>query len=139
MSLISLNGGCLCGAVRYEAGGEPVRFYHCHCSRCRKASGTGHASNIMLVPGTVKWLQGEDLLGRYKVPEAERFETCFCQRCGSPLPRELPELEMAVIPAGSLDNEPPLDPQARIFWDSRTDWSCPAGDLPVFAQYPPQT
>jgi hypothetical protein len=49
----------------------------------------------------------------------------------------VPELELVVIPAGSLDSAPPLAPQARIFWDSRADWSCAAGDLPVFAEYPP--
>lgn len=139
MAQITLNGGCLCGAVRYVCSGEPARFYHCHCRRCRKASGTGHATNFMLKPGEVDWLQGEDRLGRYKVPDAERFATCFCQTCGSPLPRVVPELGLVVIPAGSLDSEPPLRPQARIFWDSRADWSCAAGDLPVFAEYPPQT
>jgi len=139
MSEITLSGSCLCGAVRFEAVGEPARFYHCHCGRCRKASGTGHATNIMLKPGTVKWLQGEDLLGRYKVPEAERFATCFCRTCGGPMPRHVQELDLVVIPAGSLDSVPPMQPQARIFWDSRVDWSCPAGDLPVFAEYPPQS
>jgi len=137
MSDNSFSGACLCGSVRYTASGAPVRFYHCHCGRCRKASGTGHASNIMLKPGKVAWQQGEDLLGRYKVPDAERFATCFCKNCGSPLPREVPELDMVVIPAGSLDTSLSLKPQARIFWDSRADWSCEAGDLPVFGEYPP--
>jgi hypothetical protein len=85
----------------------------------------------------VTWVEGEALLGRYKVPEAERFFTCFCSNCGSPLPRVVPELELVVVPAGSLDSAPPVAPQARIFWDSRADWSCAAGDLPVFAEYPP--
>lgn len=134
---IRLSGGCLCGEVQFELSGEPVRFYHCHCRRCRKATGTGHASNIMLKPGQLNWTQGEQLLGRYKVPEAERFSTCFCSNCGSPLPREVPALGMVVVPAGSLDEIPELSPQARIFWDSRAEWSCAAGDLPVYAQYPP--
>lgn len=137
MASISLSGSCLCGAVQFAARGEPVRFYHCHCGRCRKTSGTGHATNLMLKPGEVTWLQGEDRLVRYKVPDAERFATCFCGVCGSPLPRVVPELGVAVIPAGSLDSVPPMQPQARIFWDSRVDWSCDAGDLPVFAEYPP--
>lgn len=137
MSETTLSGGCLCGAVRYDATGEPVRFYHCHCSRCRKASGTGHATNLMLCPGRVAWTGGEDRLVRYKLPDAERFATCFCANCGSPLPRVVPDMELVVIPAGSLDSAPPLEPQARIFWDSRADWSCAAGDLPVFSEYPP--
>jgi hypothetical protein len=137
MSQTTLTGSCLCGSVQYELSGDANGFYHCHCQRCRKASGTGHATNLMLRPGTVRWVEGEGLLGRYKLPEAERFATCFCRNCGSPLPRVVPELELVVIPAGSLDSRPPGEPQARIFWGSRAEWSCAAGDLPVFAEYPP--
>lgn len=136
MTQTILSGGCLCGAVQYSIRGEATRFYHCHCRRCRKASGTGHASNILVQPAEVSWPQGGEALGRFKLPEAERFSTCFCKHCGSPLPRVIPELNLAVIPAGSLDSPPPLRPQARIFWDSRAEWSCAAGDLPVFAEYP---
>jgi len=64
VSQIRIGGGCLCGAVRYACTGEAVRFYHRHCGRCRKASGTGHATNLMLKPGEVSWLQGEVLRAR---------------------------------------------------------------------------
>src|SRR6202034_265236 len=46
MAESTVKGSCLCGAVKYEVTGEPKRFYHCHCSRCRKVTGTGHASNM---------------------------------------------------------------------------------------------
>lgn len=138
MDRMTLRGSCLCGAVSYEASGEPVRFYHCHCRRCRKATGTGHATNLMLQSARVSWLQGEDMLLGYKVPDAQRFRTCFCRQCGSPMPRVVQESGIAVILAGSLDTEPGMAPQARIFWDSRSSWSCAAGDLPVFAEYPPR-
>jgi len=140
MSVERLTGSCLCGAVHYEVEGDPKRFYHCHCSRCRKASGTGHASNIMVVTDKVNWTKGEELVGRYKVPEAERFAVWFCKQCGSPLPRLSPQLGAVVIPAGSLDMEPGIRPQGRIFSDSRASWSCSADDdLPVFGENPPQT
>lgn len=135
----TFRGGCLCGGVRYEIQGEPVRFYHCHCSRCRRATGTGHASNLMVKLGSVTWEKGEELLHRYKVPEAERFTTAFCGTCGGQLPRVLPELNVAVIPAGSLDEAPSIAPQARIFWDSRAEWSCTAEELPLFPEYPPRS
>ncbi len=138
MSQSNFSGGCLCGAVQYEISGEARRFYHCHCRRCRKATGTGHASNLMVRTRSVTWTRGEDLIGRYKVPDAERFATCFCKQCGSPLPRVIPELGIVVVPAGSLDSEPPMQPQARIFWGSRAPWSCSAGELPVFSEYPTQ-
>jgi hypothetical protein len=134
---IETGGSCLCGAMRYELRGEVQRFYHCHCSRCRKATGTGHASNLLVTPATsLHWVSGGDLLATYKVPEAERFRSCFCPQCGSPLPRVVPELDAVVVPAGTLDAEPPLAPQARIFWDSRAQWSCSGDDLPCYPEYP---
>ncbi len=136
MSQSKFSGSCLCGGVQYEISGEVVRFSHCHCGRCRKATGTGHATNLILKSDQVTWLKGEELLRRFKVPEAERFSTCFCTQCGSPLPRVLPALGMVLIPAGSLDSDPGIRPQAHIFWDSRAELSCVAGELPVFAEYP---
>lgn len=135
MTLPTLRGSCLCGAVQYEISGEPTKFYHCHCQRCRKATGTGHASNLLVKPGSIKWLKGEELIKGYKVPEAIRFTNRFCSVCGGRVPRHVKETDFIVIPAGSLDSEPPIQPQARIFWDSRANWSCSGDELPVHSEY----
>lgn len=135
MATAVCRGSCICGSVEYEIKGAALAFNHCHCRRCRKSSGTGHASNIILKPDSADWVRGEDLLASFKVPEAERFRTVFCTRCGSPLPRLAPDLGIAVIPAGSLDSDPPLEPTARIFWDARAAWSCEAGGVPTWGGY----
>ncbi len=131
-----LRGSCLCGSAAYEVQGEPVRFYHCHCRRCRKATGTGHASNVLVQNGILRWLAGEDLLRMFKVPEAKRFTRQFCSRCGGAVPRVVAELGGVVVPAGSVDGDIPIRPQARIFWDSRAPWSCGGDDIPVYPEYP---
>lgn len=136
MSQVMLNGSCLCGAVKYQVNGEPQRFYHCHCSRCRKSSGTGHASNLLLSNADLAFTSGESLIKQFKVPEAKRFTRQFCSHCGSQVARFVPELDAVIIPAGSLDGEIPIKPQARIFWESRADWSCDGDSLPRYAQYP---
>jgi hypothetical protein len=138
MSQSTLNGSCLCGAVRYEVTGEPKRFYHCHCSRCRKATGTGHASNLFLQPGSLRWLSGDEQVREFKVPEALRFGNNFCTTCGSRLPRQAQDQDFVVIPAGSLDVAAPIRPQARIFCESRTSWSCSDDTIPAYAKLPPQ-
>lgn len=132
---VVLKGSCLCGAVSYEASGNPRRFYHCHCSRCRKASGTGHASNLLL-KGTIEWLTGTEHVVEYPLPTANGFKTTFCSRCGSQLPREARSHNIVVITAGSLDEDPPLQPQARIFQGSRAPWSCDGSALATFDAYP---
>lgn len=135
MEEIIYQGSCLCGEASYEIKGKPVRFYHCHCKRCRKASGSAHASNIFIKTETINWLKGENLLSMYRIPEAERFTNCFCKQCGSRMPHFVPELGMVMLPAGRLDNDPGIRPEANIFWDSRAEWSCHAGDVPVYAEY----
>lgn len=131
----NLAGSCLCGTVQYTVTGEPERFYHCHCSRCRKATGTGHASNLF-VRGTLQWNSGEKVIKCYKLPAAERFTNTFCSECGSRLPTTIEALGMVFIPAGSLDQDPEFTPQARIFQGSRASWSCDASEIICFEEYP---
>lgn len=130
----TLTGGCLCGQVRYTAVGETLRFYHCHCSRCRRATGTGHASNLFLT-GTLTWDRGAECIKRFTPPDAGRFTNTFCTHCGARLPRSGAGSSMVMIPAGSLDGEPDLQPQARIHQASRAGWSC-TDELPVFEANP---
>jgi hypothetical protein len=72
------------------------------------------------------------------VPEAKRFTNNFCGTCGSRLPRQAQDSDTVMIPTGSLDNEPPLKPQARIFSGSRASWSCGGDGIPVYPEYAPQ-
>ena len=138
MSNVTLTGSCLCGTVSYEVTGDAQNFFHCHCSRCRKASGTGHASNIIMTGATFEWSSGEDAIKSYKVPDAKFFSTVFCATCGAPLPRYSPERALAVVPAGSLDTEPAIEPTGRIFKGSAASWSCSNDAIPEFEQYPPR-
>jgi len=76
------------------------------------------------------------LIRRYKPPQAARFTNAFCASCGSRVPRFIEQQGMVFIPAGSLDDEPDLSPQARIFLGSRAAWSCDGSTLPGFDESP---
>jgi hypothetical protein len=131
----TLKGSCLCGALQFEVSGEPARFFHCHCSRCRKSTGTGHASNLFISNAELTWTGDMALMNTFKLPEAQRFARTFCTRCGGPLPREMGDSGQVFVPAGTLDDEPNITPQARIFQDSKASWSCTGDQVPCFAQY----
>ena len=135
MTVSTLSGSCLCGACRYTVTGEEQRFFHCHCSRCRKASGTGHASNLF-VQGSLEWQSGAERVKTFKLPGAKRFSNTFCSECGGRLPRFVEEFNVVFVPAGSLDTEPTIRPQARIFSASRSAWSCDDTAMTVFEAYP---
>lgn len=136
MSETPLAGSCLCGAVRYEVEPPFLRFAHCHCGRCRKATGTGHATNLYLLPERFRWTEGQDFVVRYDLPTAKSFSTTFCRQCGAPLPHHTRSGREMVVPAGSLDDLPDLRPQAHIFWNSRIAWGCAQGEAPAHGDLP---
>jgi Glutathione-dependent formaldehyde-activating enzyme len=68
---MTARGSCLCGAVSFAVTLPFVRFVHCHCSRCRKATGTAHATNAVVKAGGLHWLHGEEWIVRYDLPTAQ--------------------------------------------------------------------
>lgn len=118
----SLSGSCLCGSVTFRISGEIEAFYLCHCSRCRKDSGSAHSSNLFLSGADVSWLSGYDTIRTYRLP-GTRHEKSFCPKCSSALPSIQADGAMAVVPAGSLDSELDCRPTARICLASRAKWS----------------
>ena len=135
MTKQTLKGSCLCGALHFVVTGEPTHFFHCHCSRCRKSTGTGHASNLFIGEGELAWTGDTAWIKTYKLPEAQRFARTFCGQCGGPLPREIGDTRRIFIPAGTLDDEPNIKPQARIFEGSKASWSCAGDQVPCFSEY----
>lgn len=127
---MALRGSCLCGAVVFEVEQPFDHFLHCHCSRCRKATGTAHATNAVVGAAALRWLQGEDMVTRYDLPEAKSFATQFCRRCGSPLPHLTRSGRQAIVPAGSLDEGPEGSPERHIHWGSRAPWYASGEGLP---------
>jgi hypothetical protein len=133
-----LQGSCLCGGVAYEITSPPQRIRYCHCGRCRKARATAHAANLLTNVEGVRFLRGEEQLAEYKVPDARFFTQVFCRACGGPMPRLDPGRKLAVIPLGSLDDDPGIRAEAHIFVDSKAPWyEIPDDGIPRYAEYPP--
>ncbi|MCP4388004.1 MAG: GFA family protein [Gammaproteobacteria bacterium] len=134
----TITGSCLCQAVTYQFHGPEYVFQYCHCSRCRKFTGSAHASNLIIDPKNFEWLDGEDMVGRFEPAEAKHFATCFCRKCGSSLPWQSQSGTAMIIPAGTLDQDPGIKPTQNIFWDSRAPWGEEVASLPHYAELPPR-
>ena len=132
----TLRGSCLCGSAAYEVTGEITRVHNCHCSRCRKARAAAHTTNGFTAMDGVRYVRGEDTLITYRPPEARYFSQVFCPACGSGMPRLDPERGLAVIPFGSLDDDPGRGADNHIFAASKAPWYEIAGDLPRFDEAP---
>ena len=131
-----MKGSCLCGKVCYEIAPPFKTFQYCHCSRCRKFTGSAHASNIFVPPDQFRWLEGIEQVARFDHPTAKYFATCFCKNCGSSLPWEVKGGINVVIPAGTLDEEPGIKPQQSIFWGSRAPWYEETCNIKKFEKFP---
>ena len=131
-----LSGGCLCGGVRFELTLPFHRANHCHCSRCRKHSGTFGLTQARVRREGFRLLQGEDLLRVFR-PRGWAAKV-FCSRCGSSLfGGHWPEGEEVSIRLGALDGDPGIRPQYRSFTDSRAVWDAlPDDDLPRYERTP---
>ena len=125
-----MRGSCLCGACTFEATGPLIAVHNCHCSRCRKARAAAHTTNGFVTPENIKFLKGEELLRRYKVPEAEFFAQAFCRACGSGLPNIDTMRDRVAIPFGTLDDEPGRGAADHIFCAFKAPWYDIADDLP---------
>lgn len=130
------TGSCLCGKVHYEITGSLGVFQYCHCSRCRKFTGSAHAANIIVAPDQFIWLKGEEYLGRFEVKNARHFATSFCTVCGSSLPWKAQSGKAVIIPAGTLDGDPDIRPFQNIFYGSKAQWYENASELIKYEELP---
>lgn len=131
-----VRGQCLCGQVAAEVSVPFNRFFQCYCNRCRKKSGGAFAALLFTSADSLKWLKGEELVKRFDLPEAEVFSTAFCSNCGSPVPFLSRRPGVLSVPAGFLDDDPMIRPEANIFTEETVCWFEEGQQAPRFDQYP---
>jgi hypothetical protein len=119
-----LAGGCLCGAVRYQADAEPMAVLICHCSDCQRQSGAPFSLNVVIDHGSLQFVSGETRTHvTHGGDEGRSRERIFCPQCGSPLVTTIEEMpDLAVIKAGTLDDRGWLEPELEIYTDSAQPW-----------------
>jgi len=129
------TGGCLCGAVRYEISGPVRAAEYCHCSMCRKASGSAFSSNAEVAAVDFRWVAGSELLSEF-ASSAQRRK-CFCSTCGSHLViRRLDDPGTIIVTLGTIDSDAGVRPNRHVFVDSRATWFEITDDLAQFHVYP---
>jgi len=131
-----LRGSCLCGDVAYEITGPIKAVHNCHCSRCRKGRAAACATNGFTGIDGVTFTRGLDNLKAFKLPEAKFFTQVFCTRCGSKMPRLDEGRGIAVIPFGSLDDDPGCSAEDHVFVGSKAVWDTITDNLPQFDGMP---
>ncbi len=125
------TGGCLCGAVRYRATGQPLSVIYCHCDSCRKHTGAPVVALAGYRRDQVSYSHGQP--GLFEM--ADQIARAFCQQCGTPLTWEGdggehgPLLELHV---GTMDEPARFEPECHIHHGERLPWFETVDHLPRY-------
>ncbi|MES2801216.1 MAG: GFA family protein [Bdellovibrionota bacterium] len=129
------SGSCLCDQVKFDIVGSFDGFYLCHCKFCQKDTGSAHSANLFSSGAQLNWMRGIDKIKTFNLAPT-RHTKSFCKECGSALPNLQMEGKLLVVPAGSLDSELSVKPEAHIFWSSKSSWSKELENLKKFEKLP---
>jgi hypothetical protein len=131
------TGGCLCGALRYEAVGEPMLMGHCYCADCRKASGSGFIPFMGYASNTVRFT-GPSRPFVSKAASGGDATRNSCPVCSSLVfGGERDQSDSFTIYAGSLDDPSLFQPKVAIFTRNRPSWAVIPAGLTIFDGLPP--
>lgn len=132
-NLRRLEGKCLCGAVQYSVEDSFSYSLNCHCSNCRRATGSAFKPFAGIERRKLAVTSGSD---RLLVFGGELAHDVRCARCGSLLYSIVREGKFAHVALGTLVEEPSIRPSAHIFVGSKAPWFTIADDLPQHQEFP---
>ena len=134
---LPLTGSCLCGGVRFEVTEPLASVGYCHCTRCRRRTGTAASISGRIVPGSLRLLAGEELVRSYVPPDG--FAKDFCGECGSALwSRDPQNPDVISVRLGALDADPGTRPSYRQFVSYAAPWEpIPDDGLPRYPERRP--
>jgi len=127
-----LNGRCLCGKVHYAVEDQFVYALNCHCSQCRRATGTAFKSFAGIEREKLRVTQGGNAL---LIFGAELTHDARCKTCGSLLYSVVREGQHAHVTLGTLPDSPSIRPTAHLFVRSKAPWFSITGALPQHLEF----
>jgi hypothetical protein len=128
-----LGGKCLCGAVHYVVRDEFVYALNCHCSKCRRATGSAFKSFAGIERDKLRITQGED--SRMVFGNESASHDVHCKICGSLLFSVVRGGEFVHVTLGTLDDMPSIRPSAHIFVGSKAPWFSITDQLPQHDEF----
>jgi len=115
-----MKGECLCGGVKFRIEGNIPNLYQCHCSLCRKVTGSSANAATFVKQENFRWLSGQDKISSFQKPTGYRSD--FCSVCGSPVPNQLRGMELLWVPAGLLEESFKAAVNVHLHMNSAASW-----------------
>jgi hypothetical protein len=133
-----MQGGCLCGSVRYALASPPFDAGWCHCRTCQLSSGSPSMAFATVPTGDLRFERGADLVGTVKSTDFGRRE--FCSRCGTPLTIRVDfQPDTVDFTIATLDDPTAIEPGFHIFYASRIPWAKSGDALPRHDRFRAET
>ena len=127
----SIEGGCLCGAVRYRAWGKAYGITHCHRQSCGRASGAPFVTWAGFDTDKFSFTQGQPA----SYASSSQVLRTFCNRCGTPLTYRRLDLPNSIdVTLGSMETPEALKPEDHTWTESQLPWIVLDDHLPTYSQ-----
>ena len=133
-----IEGGCMCGKVKYTSPAEPAMMAVCHCVDCQKQSGSALSINIAIPEDQISFTGELKLVETRGIESGKNINRYFCPNCGSPLysaPEVMPG--MIFLKAGTLDDTSWVKPDINMWCATAQPWVVIDESLPIFPGNPP--
>lgn len=128
----ALSGSCYCGAVRYKVADAFTYALNCHCSQCRRVTGSAFKPFAGIERAKLKLTKGKDHL---LIFGEETNHDAHCKRCGSLLYSIVRDGAYAHVTLGTLIDSPSIRPSAHIFVGSKAPWFSITDKLPQYGEH----
>lgn len=118
----------MCQEVVFQLEGDNFDVIQCHCSKCRKKTGSTADAMIVIPSEAFTWVKGAESISIYQTQNG--FMNSFCQSCGCSLPNR--DGKVYWVPAGILDSEYSASIKAHIYVGSKLGWEDIGGNAPQY-------
>lgn len=125
-----LTGSCLCGKVKIRIADQFQYIGNCHCSKCRKFTGSAFSTAGGVSGENFRITDGEDFITYYQ--KTEQTDMAFCRQCGSSLFSRKTDRKIYNIRLGILDDSPTQKPSFHMYVGSKASWHEISDDLEKF-------
>ena len=131
------TGGCLCGAIRYECGGEAQFSLQCHCRDCQRQSGAPHVAAVRMPSAEFRFVQGTPKRYVSKADSGNDITRVFCADCGTPIYVQISTRpDLVGVRVCTFDDPSWFVPEANIFVKSAQPWDTLDPNVPAHPTYP---
>ena len=118
---MTMKGACFCRAIRFTVLANPTKIYQCHCSECRKTTGSSANAGFIIDAAQLEWNQGKENISTYQ--SRSGYTVNFCPTCGSPVPNPTTLKNKMWVPAGLLEEgEDQLVVKHHLYVGSKASW-----------------